>query len=122
MTTPCYTQRVAIGTIARMAIVLPMAIATIARKEAKVNPKSILDRTEACKALGISRQTLISWIQKGKLKVWKRVGHGSNAALLFERRAIDALLPHATRDCAPTGNMKKQQTADFGMPSETAVS
>jgi predicted site-specific integrase-resolvase len=51
-----------------------------------------LDRTEACKELGISRQTLISWIHKGKLKVWKRVGHGTNAALLFERRTIEALL------------------------------
>ena len=58
-----------------------------------MNPKLILDRTEACKALGISRQTLISWIHKGKLKVWKRVGHGTNAALLFERKDIDTLAP-----------------------------
>jgi predicted site-specific integrase-resolvase len=56
-----------------------------------VNPELILDRTEACRKLGISRQTLISWIRKGKLKVWKRVGHGSNAALLFERKHIDHL-------------------------------
>jgi hypothetical protein len=34
---------------------------------------------------------MISWIRKGKLKVWKRVGHGSNAALLFERRHIEEL-------------------------------
>jgi excisionase family DNA binding protein len=58
-----------------------------------MNPEQILDRTEACRRLGISRQTLISWIQKGKLKVWKRVGHGSNAALLFERKDIEALVP-----------------------------
>jgi predicted site-specific integrase-resolvase len=56
-----------------------------------VNPELILDRTEACRKLGISRQTLISWIRKGKLKVWKRVGHGSNAALLFERKHIETL-------------------------------
>ena len=57
-----------------------------------MNPQQILDRTEACQKLGISRQTLLSWIRKGKLKIWKRVGHGSNAALLFERRQIEALI------------------------------
>ena len=57
-----------------------------------MKPELILDRTEACKALGISRQTLISWIHKGKIKVWKRVGNGSNAALLFERKQIEALV------------------------------
>jgi excisionase family DNA binding protein len=56
-----------------------------------MTPDQLLDRAEACRALGISRQTLISWIQKGKLKVWKRVGHGSNAALLFERRHVELL-------------------------------
>ncbi len=56
-----------------------------------MSPEEILDRTEACRSLGISRQTLISWIRKGKLKVWKRVGHGSNAALLFERSHIQDL-------------------------------
>jgi len=63
-----------------------------------VNPEQILDRTEACQTLGISRQTLLSWIRKGKLKIWKRVGHGSNAALLFERKAVDALIPSAETD------------------------
>ena len=57
-----------------------------------MNPDMILDRTEACRELGISRQTLLSWIRKGKLKIWKRVGHGSNAALLFERRHIQGLV------------------------------
>ena len=56
-----------------------------------MKPESILDRTEACRTLGISRQTMLSWIHKGKLKVWKRVGHGSNAALLFERKHIEEL-------------------------------
>ena len=51
-----------------------------------------MDRTEACRTLGISRQTLLSWIRKGKLRIWKRVGHGSNAALLFERRDIEELV------------------------------
>jgi len=57
-----------------------------------MNPEQILDRTEACQKLGISRQTLLTWIRKGKLKIWKRVGHGSNAALLFERKQIEALV------------------------------
>ena len=58
-----------------------------------MTPEQILDRTDACQALGISRQTLLSWIRKGKIRVWKRVGHGSNAALLFHRDEIDALIP-----------------------------
>ncbi len=57
-----------------------------------MNPNQILDRTEACHRLGISRQTLLSWIRKGKLRIWKRVGQGSNAALLFERRDIEELV------------------------------
>jgi predicted site-specific integrase-resolvase len=57
-----------------------------------MSPEEILDRTDACKTLKISRQTLMSWIRKGKLKVWKRVGHGSNAALLFERTHIEDLV------------------------------
>jgi len=61
-----------------------------------MDPQDILDRTDACRMLGISRQTLISWIRKGKLKVWKRVGHGSNAALLFTRQDIDTLLQLST--------------------------
>ena len=56
-----------------------------------MDPREILDRTETCQKLGISRQTLLSWIRKGKLKVWKRVGSGSNAALLFDRNDIEAL-------------------------------
>ena len=63
-----------------------------------MKPEQILDRTEACQTLGISRQTLLSWIRKGKLKIWKRVGHGSNAALLFERKAIAALAPSIQTD------------------------
>ena len=63
-----------------------------------MNPEQILDRTEACQKLGISRQTLLSWIRKGKLKIWKRVGHGSNAALLFERKAVTALAPSIQTD------------------------
>jgi excisionase family DNA binding protein len=56
-----------------------------------MSPEEILDRTETCQKLGISRQTLLSWIRKGKLKIWKRVGTGSNSALLFHRDDIDAL-------------------------------
>ena len=61
-----------------------------------MDPREILDRTETCQKLGISRQTLLSWIRKGKLKVWKRVGTGSNAALLFDRNDIEALCEKPT--------------------------
>jgi len=67
-----------------------------------MRPEQILDRTEACQRLGISRQTLLSWIHKGKLKIWKRVGHGSNAALLFERKHFDTLNCGQARGPAPT--------------------
>jgi excisionase family DNA binding protein len=65
-----------------------------------MNPSEILDRTEACQALGISRQTLVSWIQKGKIHVWKRVGHGSNAALLFDRQEVEEIRRHRQVDGA----------------------
>src|SRR3954466_13971809 len=58
-----------------------------------MDPREILDRNETCQKLGISRQTLLSWIRKGKLKVWKRVGSGSNSALLFTRVDVEALQP-----------------------------
>jgi predicted site-specific integrase-resolvase len=70
-----------------------------------MNPQEILDRTETCQKLGISRQTLLSWIRKGKLKVWKRVGTGSNAALLFDRNDIEALI---TKSDVPQQDMTGQ--------------
>ena len=57
-----------------------------------ISPEDVLDRSEACRMLHISRQTLLSWIRKGKIKVWKRVGTGSNAALLFDRATITTQL------------------------------
>jgi excisionase family DNA binding protein len=56
-----------------------------------MDPQEILDRTETCQKLGISRQTLLSWIRKGKLRVWKRVGTGTNSALLFARTEVESL-------------------------------
>ncbi len=75
-----------------------------------MDPQEVLDRTETCQKLGISRQTLLSWIRKGKLKVWKRVGTGSNSALLFTREDIEALQP------------KTQQTAGNGNGQDTVSS
>lgn len=56
-----------------------------------MTPDRLVDRNDACQILGISRQTLTAWIHKGKLKVWKRVGHGSNAPLLFDRKHIESI-------------------------------
>src|SRR5260221_3567058 len=60
-----------------------------------MDPQEILDRTETCQKLGISRQTLLTWIRKGKLKVWKRVGTGTNSALLFARTEVESLCSNA---------------------------
>ena len=76
-----------------------------------MSPEEILDRTEACRTLGISRQTLISWIRKGKLKVWKRVGHGSNAALLFERSHILELFSTKSAVISNTGEGTSNEEA-----------
>ena len=81
-----------------------------------MSPEEILDRTETCNKLGISRQTLLSWIRKGKLKVWKRVGTGSNSALLFHRDDINALCDNTRAGFQPTSpdngtNQAPEQTA-----------
>ena len=84
-----------------------------------MSPDQILDRTEACRELGISRQTLLTWIRRGKLKIWKRVGHGSNAALLFERKHINTLC----RAKSVNTHMVKSapSTLHLEVASETAV-
>jgi excisionase family DNA binding protein len=74
-----------------------------------MSPDEILDRTDACRLLGISRQTLIAWIRKGKLKVWKRVGHGSNAALLFERKQLEELRPKSVTPTIQEGETTHEQ-------------
>ncbi len=76
-----------------------------------MSPEEILDRTETCKILGISRQTLISWIKRGKLKVWKRVGQGANSALLFERQHVIDLsaIKNAIITNTKEGNSKNEE-------------
>ena len=77
-----------------------------------MNPQEILDRTETCQLLGISRQTLLSWIRKGKLRVWKRVGTGSNSALLFVRSEVETLIPKAPMaDSNGNGQIAAEPTA-----------
>ncbi|GEM_PF-2244404 len=76
-----------------------------------MNPDDILDRTEACKKLGITRQTLLAWIRKGKLKVWKRVGAGKNSALLFYHKDIEVLLPKETTDGQASASEENNQTS-----------
>jgi predicted DNA-binding transcriptional regulator AlpA len=80
-----------------------------------MDPQEILDRTETCQMLGISRQTLLSWIRKGKLKVWKRVGAGSNAALLFDRNDIQA-------QCGNRSGLQAQGSATSNGNGHDAVS
>jgi len=84
-----------------------------------MSPDLILDRTEACRVLDISRQTLLAWIRRGKLKIWKRVGHGSNAALLFERKHINAL--RRAHPPAPSVRGSAPSALHFEVAPETAI-
>lgn len=85
-----------------------------------MNPNLILDRSETCKALGISRQTLISWIRKGKIKVWKRVGQGSNAALLFDRKHVESLQRSLRAVTAPISDSLMEATTPPNAMTEAA--
>ena len=51
-----------------------------------MRPQDIVSTREACKLLKISRPTLYSWIEHGKLKPWAKVG--GNEAWLFLRTEV----------------------------------
>ncbi|MBI2071030.1 MAG: helix-turn-helix domain-containing protein [Elusimicrobia bacterium] len=42
-----------------------------------VTPNDILSTTEVCELLGITRQTLYSWMDQNRIKPWKRTGGGA---------------------------------------------
>jgi len=54
---------------------------------------------------------LLSWIRKGKLKVWKRVGTGTNSALLFDRAEIESLRGAPQPADSNGGGQTAEQTA-----------
>ena len=57
-------------------------------KSQALDPQSILTTPQACRILGITRQTLYLWMQNGRLKPWMRSGGFS---WLFARKDIEKL-------------------------------
>ncbi|MFN0116664.1 MAG: helix-turn-helix domain-containing protein [Elusimicrobiota bacterium] len=55
-----------------------------------LDPKAVITTSQACKLLGITRQTLYLWMEKGKVKPWMMV---AGATWLFEREDIEMLKP-----------------------------
>lgn len=51
-------------------------------------PDDLLTTPEACRLLRITRQTLYTWLQKGRIKPWMKVGGTSS---LFIRTEVEKL-------------------------------
>lgn len=51
-----------------------------------INPKDVLTTQEACGLLRVTRQTLYSWVLKGKITPWKKLPEGSG--WLFLRQEL----------------------------------
>ena len=49
-----------------------------------VNPKEVMTSPQVCEFLDITRQTLYSWLQQGKIKPWMKVGGASWLFILSE--------------------------------------
>ncbi|MEK7287524.1 MAG: helix-turn-helix domain-containing protein [Elusimicrobiota bacterium] len=54
-----------------------------------ISPDDVLSTAEVCELAGITRQTLYSWIEQGKIKPWKKTRGG--ATWLFLRRDAEKL-------------------------------
>lgn len=57
--------------------------------EYAMRPESIVSTQEACKLLDISRPTLYSWIELGKLRPWGQLG-GRSAWFFLKREVLKA--------------------------------
>lgn len=55
-----------------------------------LDPKAVLTTPQACKMLGVTRQTLYLWIERKKIKPWLMVG---GASWLFQREDVERLKP-----------------------------
>jgi len=53
-----------------------------------IHPKEAMTTPQACEFLGITRQTLYSWLQQGKIKPWMKVG---GASWLFIQSEVEKL-------------------------------
>ena len=53
-----------------------------------LEPKDVLTTPQACRILGIARQTLYIWMDQGRIKPWMKVG---GASWLFQRKDVERL-------------------------------
>ena len=51
-----------------------------------MRPEDIVSTQEACRLLDITRPTLYSWIEQGKVKAWGKLG--GHAAWFFLRKEV----------------------------------
>ncbi|MBI4676029.1 MAG: helix-turn-helix domain-containing protein [Elusimicrobia bacterium] len=51
-----------------------------------MKPDDILTTQETCSLLGVTRQTLYAWIEKGKIRPWRRLG--GRSAWFFVREEV----------------------------------
>jgi len=54
----------------------------------RLDPSSLIATSEACDLLGITRQTLYSWMKSGRLKPWTRI---TGTTWLFEKKEVERL-------------------------------
>ncbi|MHB2026490.1 MAG: helix-turn-helix domain-containing protein [Elusimicrobiota bacterium] len=51
-----------------------------------MRPEDIVSTRQACKLLGITRPTLYSWIEQGKVKAWGKLG--GHSAWFFLKKDV----------------------------------
>ncbi len=54
-----------------------------------MNLDDLLTTSETCELLGITRQTLYSWIERGKVRPWRKLG-GRSAWFFMRQEAMKA--------------------------------
>lgn len=64
-------------------------------KSIALKPNEVMTTPQACRELGITRQTMYAWLQRGQIKPWMKVGGGSS--WLFVRREVDKLKENGSR-------------------------
>jgi len=53
-----------------------------------LDPNAVLTTPQACRMLGVTRQTLYLWIERKKITPWMMVG---GASWLFQRKDVERL-------------------------------
>lgn len=60
-----------------------------------MRPEDLVSAQEACRLLGITRLTLLSWIEQGKVKTWGKLG--GHAAWFFLRMEVNRVRMRAKK-------------------------